>query len=256
MKRLFTLLIAILLATSSVSPVIALDEIPTQSAASPQATTAYQLQDSTVVGDWNPLYKRYNCYAYALGRNDKPYLPGGFSGNTYNESQSVTVLALHTKEDLQTSELGYACVRLTSERPTTTAANETCICIRKGPSDFHYMRLKNGSWYHKPGGTQPLKYKGVPSTDRVWTNEYKDDKGMHLPNTYYDSEIVYILYKQSHGTLTYTWTEEHYHSGSMHYYRYGHKCADCNDFADTTWISMPCTTGSCLTPWSLGHEAA
>ena len=258
MKRLFTTLIAILLAVSSLTPAIALDGTILQYDIATQADSTYVLQDSVVLGGWSDDYLHYNAYGYVLGLTETFYEPGLFSGYEHHKDYALATMVFHVIEDLKCDELGYKCVRITSDRPTSVAAGESCFCFRKGPRDFHMMKLVNGAWYHKPANTIPLRYKYVPSNDRVWTNEGVLFDEVMKPHLTYDSDIVYFLYKQEHGTLTYTWTEEHYHSGSMHYYKYGYKCADCNDFDNTTWISMPCTTGSCLTPWSVGqgHEVA
>ena len=101
-------------------------------------------------------------------------------------------------------ELGYGGINVTSTRPYNLEANEKLICVRIGDEDFHFMRYDtDGSWYHKPGPTDILKYNwqpddkiwnGVEYAERIWTNESSLSGVIYEPDTTYDSEIYYITY--------------------------------------------------------------
>lgn len=220
-----------------------------------RAVATYTLQDSTVYGSWSESFLNYNCYAYSVGRTDDFYWPGKFSNvpNKYDFdiSDSIYSLACDVKADLKSTSFSNQCVSITTTRPTSLSSGQSCICIRKGPVDFHFMKLSSSSWYHKPGNTNPLKYKYAPSTSRTWTNEASFRGDTYAPDTYYDSTINYLIYSKNHGSTTYTWTGNDYHSGSRHYYEYGYKCDNCGIFTSTTWTSMPCSGPPCATPWSL-----
>ncbi len=223
------------------------------------AASAYTLQDSTVYGGWSESYTYYNCYAYALGRTDGFLWPGSFSihSSGYSEDQiaNISHVAEAVKADLQSSALGYACVDMTTTCPSSVSPGQSCICVRIGPDDYHFMKLSGSAWYHKPGGTNPLKYKYLPSTSRNWTNEASIRGITHKPNTIYDSEIYYFIYKEAHGSLVYTWTGNHYHSGTEeHCYEYGYRCEDCGTFTSTEWITLPCKGPTCVTPWNTQPE--
>lgn len=69
-----------------------------------------------------------------------------------------------------------------------------------------------------------------------------------------DSDLRYLSYKSSHGDTTYTWTGEHYHSGTRHYYLYAYVCDDCGGYASTVWTSTPCAGPPCATPSSYTPE--
>ncbi len=223
----------------------------------PEAALAarYTLQDSTVAGSWSEDFLYYNCYAYALGRTDGHYWPGKFSTvpnlSDFNLQDSIYNLACDVKADLKSASFSNRCVSMTTARPASLSSGQSCICIRRGPDDFHLMKLNSSSWYHKPGGTNPLKYKYTPSVSRNWTDEAVLRGETIAPTTYYDSTIYYFVYSKNHGSTTYTWTGNHYHSGSRHYYEYGYKCKNCGEFTSTTWKNEACSGPPCSTPWSL-----
>jgi len=54
---------------------------------------------------------------------------------------------------------GYGDVSVYSSEPSIIQLWQTLICIRKGSSDYHFMKYDKSSqaWHHKPGGTAPLK---------------------------------------------------------------------------------------------------
>lgn len=239
----------------SVCLLVAFFAYPTLAA---EQTSSYTLQYSTLVSWDYEIMKGYNCYAYVLGRIAFPK-PGKFStgtNETYDGSATVWQVAELVKEDLYA--LGYECVVIQSERPESTNYGQTAIALRMETTytdppanDFHFAVLKNDGWYHKPGGTAILKFNEAPSNDVTWTNERYDNDGYHEPYVIYDSEIVYILFSETHGYVE-GYTGNNYHSGSSHYYEmhYGN-CRNCGEKHDETkWISTSCFGPPCLLPFS------
>lgn len=169
-----------------------------QGQSSTMAAAAYTLQDSTF---WsNSGYMSYNCYAYSIGRNENPpqyitqrqYQPGDFSNTYFSMSLSIYQMAQVVQNDLQT--LGYSDISITTTQPSVQTG-ENLICIRKGSSDYHFMRYDSGNWYHKPGFTSILKYNYQPTNSRVWIGEYVDLYGNPgLSSTTYISDIYFIKY--------------------------------------------------------------
>ncbi len=159
-------------------------------------------------GVWNYLWLYYNCYAYAIGETENvpmsqdffAYQPGYFGGtgkfNRNEDKCSIYDLALIVRDDLVS--LGYD-VCVSNTEPTEIASNQSLICVRRGPSDYHFMRknLSDGYWYHKPGRTAPLKYKYSPE-QFVWGGEYGEYSKYCVEgqnSTYsYDSDIYYITF--------------------------------------------------------------
>lgn len=219
---------------------------------------AYTLQYSTVYS-WDPAtMPRYNCYAYAIGRTSACE-PGDFSDQTYNSAAGIDDLAAVVKADLK-GDLGYSCVKIQSNRPSSTSGWSNVIAARKDTTydsgrlnDYHFAKLTSSGWYHKPGDTAILKFNSAPSNSVDWTNE-RYDGSYHAPFVTYDSDIRYLLYRPNHGSTTYTWTGEHYHSGSLHYYLYAYVCNDCGGHASTVWTTLPCTGSNCVTPWGFATE--
>lgn len=184
------------------------------------------LEDNTVYGSWSDSYLTYNCYAYAIGRDDwiEPgVLDWTNQGNDkddyyYNQLANIQTIAGWVKDDLES--LGYTVIKVSTARPIISVTDTLkLICVRKdedGTSsllgttyDFHFMKLeKDGNWYHKPGKTNPLKYKYTPSNTRVWTSEGYGYNALHTALCYsrnedktYDSTIYYNEYETAH-----TWT--------------------------------------------------
>ena len=90
-----------------------------------------------------------------------------------------------------------------------------------------------------------MKFNSSPTNSVVWTNESYGIYGYDDPEVYYDSALRFILYKSSHGSTTYKYTGQQYHSGTRHYYQYGYLCADCGKYASTTWTSVACSGPPC-----------
>lgn len=184
-----------------------------------QKSSSNILQDNTVYGSWSSSYSNYNCYGYAIGYYDL-IDPGMIkwidNGNTkesyiYNDVANIYTIAEWVKTDLES--LGYTVSKFTTTLPSTDVTSHTnLICIRKDLDgiyyygailyDYHFMRLgMDGNWYHKPSTTNPLKYKYVPSNDRVWTNEGYDGvekQYFRYDEHTYDSVIHYIEYTTPH----------------------------------------------------------
>ncbi|MBE7088973.1 MAG: leucine-rich repeat domain-containing protein, partial [Clostridiales bacterium] len=173
---------------------------------------AYILQDNLVKnsngdwvssgGAWDDSWENYNCYAFAIEKTQNvpekangffAYDPGYFSGSgSFYSDTSIYDLAMIVKDDLTT--LGYI-VEVSNIEPNTIASNESLICVRRGYSDYHFMRKNfiDGFWYHKPGSTAPLKYLHHPA-DKDWVCEVSKYGNEGYGGIIYDSEIYYITY--------------------------------------------------------------
>ena len=221
--------------------------------AEPMRAPEDYLQDSTLAEPMNYTHSQYNCYAFAMGLTSGFPRPGDISGRTYSNTQSVFTMADNTVADLIMS--GYSCVRRTTSYPSSIASHETVICLRTAPGqDFHFMKKVGSAWLHKPGATAILKYNYTPSNSRNWTNERIDDRGYHAGDITYTSDIAYIIFGNTHGTLLDgAWTGNHYHSGNKHYYEYWRDCQTCNLHAATKWVDTPCN-GVCVLPYALPFE--
>lgn len=160
--------------------------------------TGYVLQHSSIHGSWVDEFLNYNCYAFAIGKNDAFYKPGDFSGQSYSISQSISTMANNVKKDL--TALGYQNITVGTTRPTSSSlcSNERAICIRKGAYDYHFMKLSSGNWLHKPSDSRVLKYNYAPTTSRVWDNERAYRNTFEAPNMTYTSTIYYITYGANH----------------------------------------------------------
>jgi hypothetical protein len=170
-----------------------------------QSSTTNILQDNYVSGSWSNSYDGYNCYAYAIGLTERVN-PGDFSGNNSAGEINPYTLAEYIKADLE--ELGYTGVYISSALHTTSG-HEKAICVRTGgwydnqnwcmTHDYHVMRCDhNGSWYHKPGDTNPLRFKYTPNY-KVWVYEAFDGTYYERDDAVrYDSVIWYVMYTTDH----------------------------------------------------------
>ena len=178
-----------------------------------QAMEETSLQDNTVYGSWSDDYLNYNCYAYAIGCYDRIVNPGTFSNNAISMDTSISGIAGSVRTDLQA--LGYTVLSVSNTMPAVTVSDHThLICVRKDVDgvimveggmaillkDYHFMRLgQDGNWYHKPGQTNPLRYKYTPSNDRIWVVESYDGESYdRVEGWTYDSEIYFIGYTTPH----------------------------------------------------------
>ncbi|MCM1289871.1 MAG: hypothetical protein NC132_03450 [Corallococcus sp.] len=88
-----------------------------------------------------------------------------------------------------------------SDSIPSLADNQELICVRVGSLDYHFMRYdkQTNAWYHKPGKTAVLKYKFVPSYDRIWINEnsYKGTESVGKDIYNYNSAIKFIRYTKN-----------------------------------------------------------
>lgn len=178
----------------------------------------YRLQDSKVFtnsdswdynnGYWDEVWYSYNCYAYAIGRTEQPreyppenqfhafqYQPGDFAHTGIFDTVTTSIydLAMIVKDDLQ--ELKYNVSYVEDTPPARLHPHQKMICVRRGDEDYHFMKYNREDryWYHKPSRNAPMQFQYQPS-DKIWTNEYSIDYGENEGNTFYDSDIYYIVY--------------------------------------------------------------
>ena len=192
-----------------------------ESAAQSRVMISAPLQDNEVYGSWLAEYEGYNCYAYAIGESDwidPGVLDWTAKGNDqdmydFNDTANIYTIANLVEDDLISK--GYTVTAVSSSMPNTTVTEHSnLICVRKDTDgvyyqygtyflriyDYHFMKLcENGSWYHKPGGTNPLRYLYVPTNNRIWVGEYgiEEDTYRDMELTY-DSDIWFIEYTTPH----------------------------------------------------------
>ncbi len=199
----------------------------------------YALQDSEVYGAWSNDFLNYNCYAYAIDVVNVGFInPGGITNESFYPELSILEMVNMVKDDVEA--LGYTCSWITSTRPTSSdlLSSQNAICFRRTISsdweefDYHFMKLSNNTWYHKPSDSQILKYNYLPTVSRDWTNERVYDGVAYEPNTIYDSDIYYIIYGSEHIS------SDNYSANGI----YSHSvCCDCGDILRTeahTWTEM------------------
>lgn len=191
----------------------------------------------------------YNCYSYVLGKTDDIYIPGDFSSNKYDNNDSVYVTANIVVDDLK-GDLKYNCVKKQTSRPTSTGVWSNVIALRKQTAnglDFHFAKLVNGKWYHKPGSSAVLVFNNAPNNSTPWVLEGYDSNGFfYFKDEKYDSDIIYILYKKQHN-LTTKWTGNHKHDGKLHHFEYQNTCSDCG-YSGKVWIKRACSGPPCTLP--------
>ncbi len=206
----------------------------------------YQLRDSTLVTPWDRSCIGYNCYGYAIMTYSYKD-PGFYSGQQYNVSLSIYQVALLVKDDLEA--LGYGCVKITTQRPDSSSmfGGQKAICVRNGTWAYHFMKLEDDIWYHKPATSAILSYNYLPSLSRIWTDEMVTEDGPQ-PKCYdYTGTIYYIIYCGEHNYID-TFTGNHYHLGLKHYYQYAETCQYCGKQTYTYWISVNCSGPPCELP--------
>lgn len=213
-------------------------------------STKYTLQDSTL-SVWNTSMNKFNCYAYALGKNDKFYYPGYFSKQTYDGRYSIDKVANLVVDDLKSTNFHYGCIKKQSSRPSYVDDRTNIIAVRKVESsnntinsDFHFAKLTKKGWYHKPGSSGILKFNNDPSNLVPWTNEGYNGSP-YAPTTIYNSEIRYILFCINHNRIS--WTGQHYHSDNKHYFKYTYNCTVCGK-SGSYWSSKVCSGPPCALP--------
>ena len=221
------------------------------------------LQDSIVYGTWSDEYENYNCYAYAIGQEER--LDPGVSiwislGNEasrykYNGYANMNTITFWIESDLE--YFGYIVNSITTTRPDTQVGDHVhLICVRKDADgiylgttsdgvdeyfhDYHFMKLgEDGNWYHKPGQTNPLRYNYQPTNERSWLSEgyYKDDNGYFWyffdPECTYDSEIYFIEYTTPH-------TYEYQMYGGTQHVRVCTICGETGTPASCFYINNVC----------------
>ncbi len=214
--------------------------------------------------------EHYNCYGYAIDDHRWLYT-GNSSGNPYTGLETIDEFSEKVTADIK-AIFNYQCIKQDDIAPTSNTGWINVIALKADtekeiydPSrgyrvnDFHFAKFFSSSdWRHKPGSTAVLRFLQPIGNMTVWPSEgVIGDEYFSNPMDY-DSPTVYFSYKASHGntTPTDTWTGNHYHSGSVHYYEYQNACVDCDCFVSgtTSWKSLPCTGPNCIMPWSLETE--
>lgn len=150
----------------------------------------YQLQDSVRYGAWNNSFLDYNCYGFAIDRMLYSN-PGFYCHIPIDISKPTSAIAELTLADLRA--LGYTAT-YTTTRPASLQSYKYMVALRKSATDYHFMKYSSGSWLHKPGNTNPLKYKYTPTNSRAWMNEYIYINTPKPPTQYYTDTIYYIIY--------------------------------------------------------------
>ena len=262
MKRLFALMLTLCMLLSVQTHSAAAIETDMSTTPADRAF-GYTLQHSTLY-QWDPsTMQEYNCYAYVLGMTTKCN-PGQFvilededaEPVFYDDSKGVASLADVIKADLN-GELGYECVKIDHDCPTSTAGWSNVIAVRKDNTydlfslefgrlvnDYHVAKLTSTGWYHKPGKTAVLKFINAPSNSEIWTSENYNGT-FNSGYITYDSELRFLLYKPEHGFIQYSWTGQHYHVKTKHHYIYEYRCVDCREVLRTELVIRDCSGPPC-----------
>lgn len=171
---------------------------PLQYESSQIINTRYTLQDSVPIGSWNPRFRQYNCYSYALGITTTVYDPGeivyGIGNSPLSLSSDMDDQVRLIVADLE--YLGYHCISESLHCPNYAIMSDgfRAICYRVGDYDYHFMRMDSSYWSHKPGKTQPLRYKYTPTQHLRWSNEYQYEGRAYEGYVYYTSQLRFITY--------------------------------------------------------------
>lgn len=179
------------------------------------ARSSTVLEDNTVYGSWDAQFEKYNCLGYAVEYYDVvnpgqiEWINNGNPKNqhVYNWYANVKQVSDWVIDDLES--MGCTIVNHSMSIPTTDISAHThLICVRVdndgeniyGFRDFHLMKLSaDGYWYHKPGKTNPLRYKYTPSNSREWVLEsYDGTTYQRVEAVTYDSDIWFIEYTTPH----------------------------------------------------------
>ena len=168
-------------------------------------TSSTWLEHSTVYSTWVSSFENYNCYSYALGITDAWFDPGLITALSNNPAAldtwemdipntTIEEIVERVEDDLQTLQKVRIFHRASEMDTSNLCTNESVICVRKGPEDYHFMRYSTDGWLHKPGETQILKYNITPTNSENWTNEAVYKNNYVEPDTVYDSTIYFISY--------------------------------------------------------------
>lgn len=194
-------------------------------------STSNILIDNVVYGAWSYDYLYYNCFGYAIGIEEwlHPGISLWLANNNdmetyeYNGYANMQTLTSWIQSDLE--YYGYTVNAISTSLPNVQVTEHTkIICFRKDlhetlmidrhglyelNHDYHFMRLdQNGNWYHKPGATNPLRYKYVPSNSRVWVSEWYDGNAQEYgrdTSFAYEGDIYFFQYSSPH-----QWTQQYY----------------------------------------------
>ena len=175
--------------------------------------TVNPLTDSEVYSVWSDGFEYYNCYGFAIETYEK-IDPGHYEYNNNPPedmeryvldlaSSSIEDIRDKTIADLETEGKERVFYQTNAMDTSNLCINETIICVRRGPDDYHFMRYTSDGWLHKPGTTQILRYLGTPTYGELWTNEHvaydiENYFFRYYPESYtetvYNSTIYFISY--------------------------------------------------------------
>ncbi|WP_150272536.1 hypothetical protein [Paenibacillus tepidiphilus] len=159
---------------------------------------SYTLVNSTVIGSWSDTYLGYNCYGYSIGNH--VFKDPGYHSNQGGFSMSLPIASMADLVISDLNALGYWALKTTT-KPSSLNYYEKVIAIRKGNSDYHFMKgdTSGNDWTHKPGGSNPLRWKYSSPGATIWTNEYSAYNVSNSGSLTYDSTIYYIKYWLKNG---------------------------------------------------------
>lgn len=172
---------------------------------------------SVALGSWVSTYGSYNCYAYATGYcNDHGINPGqidheingdgsAFAGIMYRDIEDMAGYVAQDLDALGYDNISYGTTLLLPQGQTM--GHRKIICLRRQSNesgDFHFMVLRDdGYWYHKPGGSTPLKFLCAPE-DIAWVQEGLFSTGYFRDmDITYASEVYYFYYTTPCGIDSY-----------------------------------------------------
>lgn len=229
-----------------------------------RVNTRHALQYSSSLGSWKSEYYNYRCYSYSIGitmnENDPGKIAGITAGNEDILALSFTEQIRRIKADL--TALGHHCISDTATCPGYYLKNEgfSVIAYRvtannASQKDYHFMRMDDDYWSHKPAVSQPLRYNYLPYLG-TWNNERMVNGLVYEATITYTSEIRYIKYsipelyymsnnrhrKYCPGCESYIGTEdctlEYVYCGSLDIGDFHHiSCVRCGHVADTDVIA-------------------
>lgn len=179
-----------------------------------QTSSSNILTENTPVFPWKYSYGGYNCYAYAIGREE--YTEPGWVAegksvdDGYEDSVYETIIDFLDGIEDDLESMNYVVTYSGTQYDSTYIVNEhkRMICARfqydEVGGDFHFMvKEEDGYWYNKYSGTIPMRYHYTLSSGNAWTYEgYKKvtENGVTReiyfrdPDIQYSGTIFYITY--------------------------------------------------------------
>ena len=157
----------------------------------------YVLEKSTPIGTWSAVYINYNCYAYGVEHTNDRYNPGEiYDMLDYTFSLSNSDQANFDLIRMDLLYLGYHCIVFNPNNISYSKWYDgyRTICYRFSTYDYHFMRMDNNCWTHKPGKSQPLQFNYWPSDAPRWSNEGIYN-GVAMDDTVeYTTPVKYVMY--------------------------------------------------------------